>query len=89
MANFSTLTRLKKCFKCHKKSVVVVHFEGGNSYGYCKKHFLHEFPSYTLGEKCKTCTDNFKCNLQEVIFTKKEIKNFREELETLPRIDLI
>jgi len=73
--------KLKKCNKCKKKKAKILVNQIVNNTietsPFCVKCFKEEMPHYTLELKCFDCIDCFSCNIQKVLFTPKEIKQFK------------
>ena len=84
---YTVLNKVKtinKCIECRKKSKVLVSQISDNKIHIsplCRKCFKIEMPDYTLEYACITCDDNLKCDLQKILFTNKEIKQFKEDNE--------
>ena len=83
MAYYTVLHKIKtlnKCINCKGKSKVVVNQIVNNKIQtspLCVSCFKIEMPEYTLEYACISCTDNFKCDIQKILFTSKEIKQFK------------
>jgi len=80
--SFEDITK-SKCVSCKKTTPIII----AAQYTYnndeinfsllCKKCFKKDFPNYTLEKSCIVCGNNFNCAIQKVIFSKKEIVNFK------------
>ena len=75
---------LKKCMKCKKKkSKILINQIVNNiikSSCLCVPCFKEEMPHYTLEPKCFDCIDCFSCSIQKLLFTPKEIRQFKIKL---------
>jgi len=74
-----------KCLDCKKKDPIamivqyIVSKDELEVAAYCKDCFKRNLPDYTLENKCIVCGKNFKCGIQNSLFSKKEIKAFKDE----------
>lgn len=82
---FWSIKRLRKCEACHKRKskVLVNQIDNGKieTVPLCVSCFKKWAPDYTLGYKCSNCEKCFNCELQKVLFTSKEIKQFKKAQE--------
>lgn len=84
LLNFE-IVKKSKCLVCEKKEPVVLvniyqNETGELSMGaYCKDCFKEQVPEYSLENKCLVCNSNFDCSIQNLLFSKKEIRNFKKE----------
>jgi len=80
----NNIKKYKKCPKCKKrKSKILVSQLVNNEIeivSLCIPCFKAFYINYTLEERCINCDACFKCNLQKVIFTSKEIKRLKIKL---------
>nr|BDI55232.1 MAG: hypothetical protein [uncultured archaeon] len=84
MGYYTTLhlySRLKKCHGCKKKKAKILASQIVNgsieTAALCVSCFKKAMPHYTLEKKCINCLDCFNCNIQKILFTPKEIKQFK------------
>ena len=77
------LVKKSICLQCKKKKPIVIaacydHKKNDLGVGtYCKECFRRIIPDYTLENDCLVCESNFKCDIQKILFSKEEIKNFK------------
>jgi len=80
----NSIKKYKKCSKCKKRKSKLLVSQLVNdeieTVSLCVSCFKKFNPNYKLERRCINCIDCFKCNLQKVIFTSKEIKQFRIKL---------
>lgn len=74
-------TNMKRCGICHIRKPVVIICDVGNrdTFPLCKKHFKQVFPNYTLFKRCINCNKCFSCDIQDALFSKKEIKELKKK----------
>jgi len=74
---------LKKCSMCKKrKGKILIVQDSYDDYRVavrCVSCFKKELPEYTLENMCIVCKDNLKCDIQKILFSSKEIKQFIRE----------
>lgn len=83
-ASFKNITE-SKCESCKKNTPIIIAAQYCRDIGemallvFCKDCFKRDFPEYTLENYCIVCNGNFECSIQDLLFSKKEIKTFRRE----------
>jgi len=76
---------LSKCEYCKTKTPVVLtgrYHHNRDTVEFiplCAKCFRKEISNYTLEKDCLLCEKNFRCNIQESVFTSAEIIQFRKD----------
>lgn len=79
----------EECYfrNCKKKcKVFVTNWAKKTLRGYCKEHFLLTYPEWKKSHSCSNCKDNFNCNIQEILMSKKELRYIKKELLKLPEL---
>ena len=80
----NNIKKYKKCSKCKKrKGKILVSQLVDNkieTVSLCVPCFKAFYINYRLEKRCINCDYCFKCDLQKVIFTSKEIKQFKINL---------
>ena len=85
ITNLFPVKVLKECTSCHKKGKILINQIINNHIQtsvFCIKCFKREVPTYTLEIKCIKCPDCFKCKLQKIIYSSKEIKQFKKDWDS-------
>ena len=81
--DYKFLKKNNKCLKCKKNPPVVLigqyllNKDTVDVAVYCKDCFREEIKEYTLEDTCIVCRDNLNCNMQRILFSKKEIRDFK------------
>lgn len=77
------IKELKKCSMCKKrKGKILIIQDTYDDYKVavrCVLCFKKELPGYTLERMCIVCKHNLDCDIQKILFSSKEIKQFISE----------